>query len=199
MIGIDIIDIAEAKRASNWERPRFLEKLFTLNEQELILASKNPFIMVWRMWSMKEAAYKLYTQLNPNRFYNPKQFQCEINDTKLKVRYKDFQCFINTKITLHYILSEASLLETKMTSKYLKLSSSNYNHQSKTTKEALINSISGKLNILKSKLKISKSEYGIPSIYYNAKKLNIGVSLSHHGNYGAYSFVQLPNGFTLGT
>lgn len=199
MIGIDIIDIAEAKRASNWERPRFLEKLFTLNEQELIHASKNSFIMVWRIWSMKEAAYKLYTQLNPGRFYNPKQFQCEINDTKLKVRYKDFQCFINTKITTQFILSEASLLETKMTSKYLKLSSRNYIHQSKITKEALINSISEKRNILKSKLKISKSEFGIPSMFYNANKLNIGVSLSHHGSYGAYSFVQLSKEFTSRT
>tara|TARA_R110000868_G_scaffold198456_2_gene444745 strand:- start:3631 stop:4200 length:570 start_codon:yes stop_codon:yes gene_type:complete len=189
MIGIDIIDIAEAKRTSNWERPRFLEKLFTLNEQQLIYASKNPFIMVWRLWSMKEAAYKLYTQTHPERFYNPKQFQCEIIGVKLKVKYKDFQCFINTKITTQYILSEASLIENKITSKYLKLTFSDFNSQSKITKEALIAAVSDQLNILKSKLKISKSEFGIPSMYYNAKKLNIRISLSHHGNFGAYGFV----------
>ncbi|WP_339893440.1 4'-phosphopantetheinyl transferase superfamily protein [uncultured Algibacter sp.] len=189
MIGIDIIDIAEAKRTSNWERPRFLEKLFTLNEQQLIHASKNPFIMVWRLWSMKEAAYKLYTQTHPERFYNPKQFQCEIIGVKLKVKYKDFQCFINTKITTQYILSEASLIENKITSKYLKLTFSDFNSQSKITKEALIAAVSDQLNILKSKLKISKSEFGIPSMYYNAKKLNIRISLSHHGNFGAYGFV----------
>ena len=33
MVGNDIVDLAEAKKASNWQRPRFLEKLFTPNEQ----------------------------------------------------------------------------------------------------------------------------------------------------------------------
>ena len=66
MIGTDIIDIVEAKKTSNWERPRFLEKLFTSNEQQLIHNSENKFVMVWRLWSMKEAAYKLYIQLNSN-------------------------------------------------------------------------------------------------------------------------------------
>ena len=61
MIGIDIIDIAEAKRTSNWERPRFLEKLFTLNEQQLIYASKNPFIMVWRLFHQHKNNNAVYS------------------------------------------------------------------------------------------------------------------------------------------
>jgi len=76
MIGNDIVDIAEARQRSNWQRPRFLDKLFTLQEQQLIQNSDNSFLMVWRLWSMKESAYKLYTQLHPSRFYNPKQFEC---------------------------------------------------------------------------------------------------------------------------
>ena len=190
MIGIDIIDIEETKKASNWERPRFLETLFTLNEQQLIHDSKNSFIMVWRLWSMKEAAYKLYTQIHLNRFYNPKQFECEINGKKSNVRYKDFLCFINTKVTTQYILSEASLRDCTMTSKCLKLASKDYNNQSRLTKEALIYSVSNQFSILKSKIRILKSELGVPSMYYNTEKLNIGISLSHHGEYGAYGFIE---------
>ena len=44
---------------------RYLDKLFTKEEQEYIITATNPSIMVWALWSMKEAAYKLYTQLHP--------------------------------------------------------------------------------------------------------------------------------------
>ena len=191
MIGTDIIDIAEAKKTSNWKRPRFLEKLFTSNEQQLIHNSENKFIMVWRLWSMKEAAYKLYIQLNPDRFYNPKKFECDINATSLKVTYKTFHCVLTTKITKGYILSEASLIRRKLVSSAFKLTSKDYESQSKITKEALMLSVSNQYNLVKSNLNISKSEFGIPSIYYNSKKLNISISLSHHGHYASYAMSSL--------
>lgn len=187
MIGIDVIDIVETQKTTNWQRPRFLEKLFTLNEQQLIHDSKNPFIMVWQLWSIKEAAYKLYTQIQSCRFYNPKQFQCEINNVNLKVTYKDFKCFVNTRISSQYILSEAHIENREMASKCIKLLCNSYADQSQITKEALLISISNRFKVLKSKLKLVKSEFGIPLIYYNSKKLNIGVSISHHGHYGAYA------------
>lgn len=187
MIGNDIVDIAEIKKNSNWQRPRFLEKLFTLREQALIHNSENKFIMVWRLWSMKEAAYKLYTQLYSGRFYNPKQFECEINAHALKVKHKAFQCDINTKITDTYILSEASLFSQHRVSKVVTLLSKDYENQSHVTKTALITAVSNQFNINESKLNISKSKFGIPSVYHNNTKLNTSISLSHHGNYGAYA------------
>ena len=92
MVGNDIIDIQEAQKKSNWQRPRFLEKLFTIKEQQLIQNSEHSFLMVWRLWSMKEAAYKLYTQLHPSRFYKPKSFECEMNDLNGTVIFQEFKC-----------------------------------------------------------------------------------------------------------
>ena len=106
MVGNDVVDLEEAKRTSNWERPRYLEKLFTSKEQQLIHNATNSFSMVWRLWSMKEAAYKLYTQLNPSRFYNPKGFECDISDLNGIVKFKDFECNVKTQIASKYILSE---------------------------------------------------------------------------------------------
>ena len=56
MIGNDIIDLSVAKLESNWQRRGFLEKQFTEEEQQLILTASNPFVLVWKFWSMKEAA-----------------------------------------------------------------------------------------------------------------------------------------------
>ena len=76
MIGNDIIDLSLAKTASNWQRKGFLEKQFTIKEQQLILQNGNSFNDVWRLWSMKEAAYKIYTQQHKKRFFAPQKFEC---------------------------------------------------------------------------------------------------------------------------
>lgn len=185
MIGNDIVDIAEAKLKSNWERPRILEKLFTQKEQQLIQHSDDAFLMVWRLWSMKEAAYKLYTQLYPSRFYNPKGFECHIQNENGIVRFKDFECRIKTQITSAYILSEARLTPSKMTSKVIELKSKNPKSQSEVTKAILLKELSEQYQVSKADLNFQKSEFGVPSVLFNSEKIQ--VSLSHHGCYGAYA------------
>lgn len=76
MIGNDIVDLALAKKESNWQRPGFLEKIFTIKEQLLILNAENPEIMVWNLWSRKEAAYKIYNRQTGIRSYMPMQLEC---------------------------------------------------------------------------------------------------------------------------
>ena len=56
MIGNDIIDLALARKESNWLRSGFLDKIFTLREKLLISNSQNPETTVWNLWSRKEAA-----------------------------------------------------------------------------------------------------------------------------------------------
>lgn len=186
MIGNDIVDLKEAAAKSNWQRQGFLDKLFTTEEQQYISNSNNPFIMVWRLWSMKEAAYKLYTQLYPSRFYNPKQFQCTIEGVKTVVKYRFFQCYVNTKITSAYILSEARLDKKPIRSKTVVSTNSNLETLRKIVKTALLQSVSKHYAILRPDLKLLKSEFGIPSVYKNNEQLPIGISISHHGNYGAF-------------
>jgi phosphopantetheinyl transferase (holo-ACP synthase) len=191
MIGNDIVDLTEAKKKSNWKRPGFLDKLFTFHEQQLIQNSENKFRMVWRLWSMKESAYKLYTQLHPSRFYNPRQFECEICESEGIVSYKDFTCYTKTKNTPQYIISEARLVAMAMISECIELNESSPKHQSDEVKSTLLSKIAEQFTILKTDLKLIKSEFGIPSVYQNSKKLNIRISISHHGNYGAYGISQL--------
>jgi len=68
MVGNDIIDLGETRRSTNWERPGFVQKIFTPKEQGFINASADPFSIVWRLWSMKESAYKVFLQTGVDRF-----------------------------------------------------------------------------------------------------------------------------------
>ena len=110
MIGNDIIDLSFARSESNWQRRGFLEKQFTANEQKLILTAKNSFILVWRFWSMKEAAYKIYVQQNETRFFAPKKFDCLLKSGKKGLVYFKDQIFYTSSIVSQkYIFTLASL------------------------------------------------------------------------------------------
>ena len=110
MIGNDIIDLSLAKTESNWQRRGFLEKQFSANEQHFILNAPNSFEMVWRLWSMKEAAYKIFTQQHSVRFFAPKKFECKLmQDLKGVVCYKGQQFYTSSIINQQYIFTKAGL------------------------------------------------------------------------------------------
>ncbi len=76
MIGNDVIDLELARKESNWQRSGFLNKIFTADEQRFIIHAENPEIMVWNLWSRKEAAYKIYNRETGIRAYIPMQLEC---------------------------------------------------------------------------------------------------------------------------
>ena len=76
MIGNDIVDLALAKIESNWLRNGFLDKIFTQKEQLLIANAINPEIMIWNLWTRKEAAYKIYNRKTGFRGYIPLKLEC---------------------------------------------------------------------------------------------------------------------------
>ena len=183
MIGNDIIDLSLAKTASNWQRKGFLEKQFTANEQQLILEAPNSFVMVWRLWSMKEAAYKIFTQQHNVRFFAPKKFECKLmQDLKGVVCYKGQQFYTSSIINQHCIFTKAGL--SKEESSYSGM----------VPPDQIDTMIRRRLNVLTalkmSGIKQKKSKNGVPSYYNKTTLLTSSCSISHHGKYGAYSFLE---------
>ena len=83
MIGNDIIDLKKAKVESNWKREGFLSKIFTNDEQDSIHNSVDPFLQVWRLWSMKESVYKVFIQKGGKPALNPSKIDCKIINDKV--------------------------------------------------------------------------------------------------------------------
>lgn len=183
MIGNDIIDLSLAKIESNWQRKGLVEKLFSNDEQELIFEASNSFEMVWRLWSMKEAAYKIVAQQHNIRFFAPKKFNCKlIQDLKGVVCYKDQKFYTSSTINQYYILTTAGIV------KEIK------EHTEMVSPDQIDTMIKSKLSTLTA-LKISgikqkKSKNGAPSYYYKSTPLTSSCSISHHGKYGVYSFLK---------
>lgn len=79
MIGNDIVDLQLARTQSNWQRPRFIEKIFSQKERDFILASEDPELEVWKLWTMKESAYKIYNRETGIRGFFPWRLECSVS------------------------------------------------------------------------------------------------------------------------
>jgi len=106
VIGNDIVDLTLAYKESNWQRKRFLDKIFTPQEQYQIRSSKTPDLIVWSLWSRKEAAYKIYNRQSGIRKFNPIHYEC-FNLEAEKVVFDDLQYYTRTQISSGFIYSEA--------------------------------------------------------------------------------------------
>ncbi|MDD2674308.1 4'-phosphopantetheinyl transferase family protein [Flavobacterium petrolei] len=155
MIGNDIVDLALAKKESNWQRNRFLDKIFTKNEQQMILNDANPEIMVWNLWSRKEAAYKIYNRETGIRGFFPLQLDCSFENATLgTVSIKKKIYFTQSKIENDSIYTIA-VAEKKHFDKIENISSSD---------------------------EIYKNN-GIPFIIDSTSKIKKPVSITHHGRF----------------
>ena len=100
MIGNDVVDLALAKKESNWQRKGFLDKIFTQKEQLLITSAINPETMVWNLWSRKEAAYKIYNRETGLRGYFPLQIECNYDDESSgSITIKERTYFTKTSVS----------------------------------------------------------------------------------------------------
>jgi phosphopantetheinyl transferase (holo-ACP synthase) len=158
VIGNDVVDIVQSRVESNWQRPGFLQKIFTPEEQQLILNVPEPEIMVWLLWSMKEAAYKIYNRQTAIRKFMPRDLQCIINLNEHHYYTEQVVCFEN----IYY---------TKST-----LKQGNIHTVAVTCLQDLDNVIE-----IENK-GILKDRYGIPYLLTDFENSAQSVSISHHGS-----------------
>ena len=107
MVGNDIIDLKKATVESNWQREGFLNKIFTNNEQNSIHDSVDPFLLVWRLWSMKESVYKVFIQKGGQRAFNPSKIDCRvINENVGYVIMANERFEVSSTLNSEYIYSQ---------------------------------------------------------------------------------------------
>ena len=190
MTGNDIVDIKIAAVESNWKRKGFLEKIFTLQEQGYIKNAAVAGEMVWKLWTMKESAYKVYSRQYSGRFFAPQKFSCTIlSATSGLVAFNNIVYQTNTLTTKNYIYSIARPVVIKKTelinSCFYLPQPHNYNQQSFIYKKiiACYNSVTGNM---KKNMTIVKDKNGVPFINCD-NDLQIPVSITHHGHFAAFT------------
>ncbi|WP_040252708.1 4'-phosphopantetheinyl transferase family protein [Psychroserpens mesophilus] len=186
MIGNDIVDLQQAAKDSNWKRFRFLDKVFTQKEQCIIHSSENQNQMVWLLWTMKEAAYKAHIRETKLPFLNPKRMQCQLglnNEGVVCIDEKRYHS--KSIITSKYIHSIAMKTGFKCPEiHFFKLPETD---QSQMLRGKIVNQISLNKGKELSAIEIKKSAIGVPNVFYNGQQIMEALSISHHGEFGAFA------------
>ncbi|RZL40220.1 MAG: 4-phosphopantetheinyl transferase family protein, partial [Pedobacter sp.] len=168
MLGNDIVDLQLATIQSNWRRKGYLQKIFTEKEQDLIANVKDQDQMVWLLWSMKEAAYKIVNRQSLKRFYSPTKFSCTINGNIGTVTFEHQIIYTRSEISENYINTTATSEHNRKLERYLL-------HHPATYIEDF--------NKLSHKFELTKNEANLPTIQDLLTEEFGPASVSHHGRY----------------
>lgn len=105
-IGNDIVDLNDPQAKSKENNLAFLSRIFSSAEQRLISESSAPHVMLWTLWSIKEASFKAAQKLLSNIRFIPKKFSCEIIEAKSArwLCYYNSACFnVHVTTTSDYV------------------------------------------------------------------------------------------------
>ncbi len=186
MIGNDVVDLTVAGINSRWREVRFLDKIFNSEEQSLITES-NQFYTIWRLWSMKESAYKIWAR-NKRARYNPKFFKCKIiSETSGIVSFDNNSINTTTMFSENVIHTNAIFQNLEVISGIVKLEGFSRIDKLRFLKEKTIESYSDFCSISKESISIKKNAFGAPELFINHQNQTNFLSLSRHGCYGAFA------------
>lgn len=173
MIGNDIVDLAKAKQESGIFRPRYLEKICSTEEINLILSAAEPIRCFWRIWTMKESAYKaVQRQFNLKPAFNPFAFACLFQDSEFgTVDFRVHQLSTKTIKTDDYVYSE--IIDNEIKQQFFGASSD------------ILLMLKNELN-LQSLPEFSKTKQGLPIL--NLADKTLSVSKTHHGRFQAFQY-----------
>jgi phosphopantetheine--protein transferase-like protein len=74
-IGNDVVDLGEPGVAGKEHDRRFMDRVFTPEERERILAAAAPTLALWKTWSAKETAFKIASKLREELVFAHRKFE----------------------------------------------------------------------------------------------------------------------------
>ncbi len=89
MVGNDVVDLRDSDARPDTLHPRFDARVFTPAERLALERSEDATRQRWRLWSAKEAAYKVARKLDASSTFSPSRFEVELDcDARGTVRYR---------------------------------------------------------------------------------------------------------------
>ena len=188
MIGNDIVDLNEASKSRHWSDQRFINKVFSASERDLIVHSPNRFHITWTLWSMKESAYKVHLRKFRKPFFAPSKIECQFEpDGSGKIRIDkatyNAKTLVNKDLIYTVVMTDPS---REYFGEYQKVVDSSFTNLHKKCYQDLIKMSALLLNEQAHTMEIKKDEYGIPKLFKNNKEHSMIFSITHHGKYYAY-------------
>jgi len=198
LIGNDIVDLTDPQAKGKNRDIRFIERVFTPDEQRKIQKSDEPDIVLWSLWAGKETGYKAMSKTHPAVSSSPGSYAVQLSDTPLpesgtvetpcgpvSVRFRVTGEYIHcigatTDEGLNSIVWDVqTMLRPEISPKY----------QSDFVRNMARGKISRCLKEDPETIKIIRPQghhgLGPPVVYAGEKRTAIDISMSHDGRFAA--------------
>lgn len=186
MIGNDIIDLQLAGVQSDWQRPRFRERVFTANENQLIDSTEDPFYTAWRLWSMKESGYKALVRLLPKRFFSPKKLECSIAvNGSSSIRIGEFT-FLAKTVREGERLHTTAQFDGEQPTRGECFTIPSAEDDSRYCHRRLRHYCAELWSLSIEQVHLEKTDLGAPQVSCLSHSKELAASISHHGRFGAF-------------
>ncbi|MDQ5986716.1 MAG: hypothetical protein CSYNP_02447 [Syntrophus sp. SKADARSKE-3] len=186
---------------------RFLNRVFTLEEQEAIGRADRPDAMLWALWAGKEGAYKALCKLDPLVVSIPKLYQVryltQIETTDAGPRWSGIADTPGGPVALEVVLATdyvhclamagGSTLHGRAINgvTFQIIDVSDDADASIILRRAVAGHIAGRMKLAPSDIEIHRAQVekglGPPYVLIGGKPTDMDISLSHDGRYGAFA------------
>ena len=196
MVGNDVVDLRDRDARPETLHPRFDARVFSPAERRSLERSEDPTRQRWRLWSAKEAAYKLARKLDASSIFSPSRFEVELDRcSRGTVRYRGRPVAVRVlerEGGLHALATpEAAPEELLCALLRLPPASSGKLLPGELSRAARLfacERIAARLGVAAEDLQVRKRER-IPELWLGDEPLPVDLSLSHHGGLVAFACV----------
>jgi hypothetical protein len=211
------VDLNDPHNMGKSRNLRFVNRVFTLSEQELIFDSAKPDTMIWTLWAGKETAYKIINKSYPYASSAPRLYEVHLDcgdenrnpgDVTVagrtisgSVESPNGNVYIKVFITSDYVhcIGTTSSLEEidslvwhvdRISPDSELLSGYESTFVRKALKRHLLAYCNRDTKDIDIKREKGPHSIGPPFVCFNGKPAEIDISLSHDGLFTAYAFVE---------
>lgn len=201
MIGHDIIDLKYEDHPSRWKEERYWQKVLVQEELAWVKNQESPFESFLICWAIKEAAYKLICKTHPQHLFIPNKFI--VRYLAIENNYDSIYFYVFSPIGELWaqVRTSSQFVQASVSSKQIELNHINsytfplketdYSSQSQQTQKEILAHLRTKITFDKGNLEIRKKN-SVPALYLSGKEIPIDISISHHGQWGAFAYVDTP-------
>ncbi len=202
-VGNDVVDLKDPENIGKSRDDRFLGRVFTAGERELIASAPFPDTLLWSLWAAKEAAYKAVSSADPTVCSIPRRYRVvlEAEDATRKiVRLAGKVITPRGELVLEVAVSadwvhalaagaEEALKRLCRRVKRLEGGKGVVN-PSAFVRGALLREIACRLDCPVGDLSVVKNPDGLgaPRVLFRGELLAAEISLSHDGRFAAFAF-----------
>jgi len=201
-VGNDVVDLKDPENIGKSRDDRFLGRVFTAGERELIASAPSPDTLLWSLWAAKEAAYKAVSGADPAVCSIPRRYRVVLDaeDAPRKIVRRTGkvitprgELFLEVAVSEEWVHAVAAGTEEALQRLCRRVERLEGGKgavcPSAFVRGALLREIARRLGCPVGDLSVVKNQDGLgaPRILFRGELLAAEVSLSHDGRFAAFA------------